>query len=96
MAERRLRQQPVALRHPRWEDNMATSDNGSSGKLPGPYVHDVKKDENLMHYIPTETMGIGARRSGLPDSASAGPKSLQHVGESDGTAGRGKHKRGSF
>ena len=61
---------------------------GSSGRLPGPYVHDVGVDNGLMEYVPFPTMGIGARNSGLPGSASEGPKSLEHVGESQGASGR--------
>jgi hypothetical protein len=40
-------------------------------------------------------MGIGARNSGLPGSASEGPKSLEHVGESQGAKGKstaGRHQ----
>ena len=75
---------------------MAIGNNGSSGKIPGPYVHDIKKDEGLMEYIPTEVLGIGARRSGLPSEASMGPKNLEHVGVDYGTRGKGKHQRGGF
>lgn len=52
--------------------------------FPKPYVNDVAKDEGLMQYIPTDVMGIGARKSGLPKEASEGPKSLEHVGSSAG------------
>jgi hypothetical protein len=58
-----------------------------AGTLPRPYMSDVKKDESIMVYIPTETMGIGARRSGLPKESMNGVKSLDHVGSS---AGKGK------
>jgi hypothetical protein len=51
-------------------------------KFPKPYINDVKKDESIMIYVPTETMDIGARKSALPPSASTGPKSLEHVGGS--------------
>ena len=64
---------------------------GSSGKIPGPYVTDVKVDHGLMHYPPFERMDIGARASGLPGSASEGPRSLSHVGE--GVGKRGKEGR---
>ena len=59
----------------------------SEGKFPKPYVNDVRKDESLMQYVPTDKMDIGARSSGLPKSASEGPKSLEHVG---GSAGKNK------
>lgn len=58
-----------------------------SGKIPGPYVNTVKVDDGLMVYPPFESMDIGARRSGLPGSASAGPKPLSHVGGSEGARG---------
>ena len=61
----------------------------SNGRMPRPYVNDVKKDDAMMVYVPTETMDIGARRSGLPAAASGGPRSLEHVGS---TAGSGKKK----
>lgn len=61
---------------------------GSSGKIPGPYMNDVKIDKGLMQYPPFETMDIGARSSGLPGSASNGPKNLQHVGEGVGRGGK--------
>lgn len=60
----------------------------TTGKIPGPYVGDVKEDRELMVYVPFEKMDIGARNSGLPPEASAGPKPLEHVGGSDGTRGR--------
>ena len=56
----------------------------ANGKIPGPYVHTVKREDSLMEYTNIETMDIGARRSGLPGEASQGPKSLQHVGEGPG------------
>jgi hypothetical protein len=70
--------------------------SGSSGRIPGPYVHDVKVDDGLMVYPPFPTMDIGARKSGLPSEASMGPKSIEHVGDSDGTSGKGKHRRGGL
>ena len=66
----------------------------SSGKLPGPYVHDVSVDDGLMVYVPFPSMDIGARKSGMPASASMGPKRIEHVGDNDGKAGSGKHWRG--
>jgi hypothetical protein len=59
-----------------------------SGKIPGPYVNDVKVDDGLMVYVPFPKMDIGARSSGLPGSASAGPKPLSHVGGEQGKKGR--------
>ena len=38
----------------------------STGKIPGPYVNDTKQDDGIMEYVPMNTMGIGARMSGLP------------------------------
>ena len=35
-----------------------------------------------MIYTSFDTMGIGARKSGTPKSASEGPKSIEHVGSS--------------
>lgn len=61
---------------------------GSSGRIPSPYLHDVKVDHGLMHYPPFERMDIGARASGLPSAASEGPKSLEHVGGSVGKRGK--------
>jgi hypothetical protein len=76
---------------------MANKDpaTGSSGKIPGPYVHDIGVDNGLMEYTQFPTMGIGARNSGLPGSASEGPKSLEHVGEGHGAKGKstaGRHR----
>ena len=59
----------------------------SAGKIPGPYQNSVKVDDGLMVYPPFEKMDIGARNSGLPGSASAGPKALQHVGSGEGQRG---------
>jgi len=75
---------------------MAGGSSGSSGKIPGPYVHDVKVDNGLMEYVEFPTMDIGARRSGMPGSASMGPKSIEHVGGDEGKRGNGKHQRGGF
>ncbi len=70
--------------------------SGSSGRIPGPYVHDVKQDDSLMEYVKFETMGIGARRSGLPNEVSEGPMRIEHVGGDQGKSGKGKHQRGGF
>lgn len=56
--------------------------SSDSGKFPRPYVNSVKRDDSVMEYVKSfDTMGIGARSSGLPDSVSKGPKSLEHVGD---------------
>jgi hypothetical protein len=59
----------------------------STGKIPGPYVNDVKRDDSLMEYTNLDTMDIGARPSGLPKGGVNGMKSIQHVGDSDGKRG---------
>lgn len=56
-------------------------------KFPGPYQGDVRRDDAMMIYVPMDTMNIGARKSGMPKSASEGPKSLEHVGGSEGNRG---------
>jgi len=63
----------------------------AQGKVPTPYVNDVKQDDAIMHYVDFPVMGIGARKSGLPDSTNH-IKSLEHVGED---ASRGSGKNGS-
>ena len=68
----------------------------AEGRFPKPYVESVKKDEAIMVYVPTDKMDIGARTSGLPDSASKGPMSLEHVGGDQGKRGMGKHSRGGL
>lgn len=60
----------------------------SSGKIPGPYQNSVKLDRGLMETVPFETMGIGARKSGLPNNNMNGTKSLDHVGGSQGSSGK--------
>ena len=54
----------------------------AQGRFPKAYVQDVKKDEAMMEYVNFESMGIGARPSGKPKTASEGPKPLEHVGNS--------------
>ena len=61
----------------------------AQGKVPTPYVNDVKQDDAIMHYVDFPVMGIGARKSGLPDSTNH-IKSLEHVGE-DASRGSGKN-----
>ena len=53
-----------------------------SDKFPRAYTAEVKRDESLMKYTTFPTMGIGARKSGLPPAASAGPAAIEHVGKS--------------
>ena len=59
-----------------------------SDRFPKAYTSEVKKDESLMIMVPTATMGIGARKSGLPNTVSTGPASIEHVGKS--ASGKGK------
>ena len=51
-------------------------------KFPRAYTAEVKRDDSLMVYTTFQTMGIGARKSGLPATVSEGPKSIEHVGKS--------------
>ena len=60
----------------------------SEGRFPKPYVSDVKKDESLMVYIPTEKMGIGATTAGLPNTPKPSEMRLEHVGGSAGRSGK--------
>lgn len=53
-------------------------------RFPKAYDSTVRRDDSLMVYTTMDKMGIGARPSGLPKEASAGPKSLEHVGSSAG------------
>jgi len=64
----------------------------AQGKVPTPYVNDVKEDNSIMHYVEFPTMGIGARKSGLPSGGTNHINSLEHVGSD---ASRGKGKNGS-
>jgi hypothetical protein len=52
--------------------------------FPKPYKNEVPKEgsDGLMEYTSFPTMGIGARRSGLPKDNPNGIKSLDHVGGS--------------
>ena len=54
----------------------------SSARFPKAYTAQVKRDDSLLVYTTMDSMGIGARRSGLPKAASDGPRSLEHVGTS--------------
>ena len=51
-------------------------------QFPKPYVNDVKQDDAIMEYVKFDTMGIGARKSGMPATVSEGTKPLDHVGKS--------------
>lgn len=54
----------------------------SADRFPKAYTDAVRRDDSLMIYTSFDTMGIGARKSGTPKSASEGPKSIEHVGSS--------------
>lgn len=58
-----------------------------AGTFPKPYKDDVPAEgsDKIMEYPPFPTMGIGARKSGMPDTVSTGPGGIDHVG---GTAGK--------
>ncbi len=62
----------------------------AQGKVPTPYVNDVKEDNSVMVYMPFDTMGIGARKSGIPSGNTNGIRSLDHVG-TDSSKGAGKN-----
>jgi len=64
----------------------------AQGKVPTPYVNDVKEDRSVMQYVEFPTMGIGARKSGLPTDGTNHIRSLEHVGDD---ASRGAGKNGS-
>jgi len=64
----------------------------AQGKVPTPYVNDVKEDRSVMQYVEFEVMGIGARKSGLPSDGTNHIKSLEHV---DRDASKGSGKNGS-
>ncbi|MDE2096576.1 MAG: hypothetical protein KGL39_04960 [Patescibacteria group bacterium] len=51
-------------------------------RFPKAYTGQVRRDDALMEYTTIDRMGIGARKSGLPDKASDGPKNIEHVGKS--------------
>ena len=64
-----------------------------AGKIPGPYVRSTEQDNSVVVYPnggDFAKMGIGARSSGLPESASSGPKPIEHVGGSQGGGGTNK------
>ena len=58
-------------------------------KFPRAYVDSVPAEgsSNIMEYVNFQNLGIGARKSGMPNMASDGPKGLDHVG---GNASGGK------
>lgn len=57
----------------------------SSGKFPRAPLNDVPAEgsDPMIEYVDFDKMGIGARRSGMPDAASRGPKPISHVGGSE-------------
>lgn len=59
-------------------------------RFPGPYMNDVPNPNTVsgIEYVPFDTMDIGARKSGMPASASNGPNKIDHVGTS--ASGRSK------
>lgn len=69
---------------------MAGPNYNSPGRFPGPFLNDCKKDESVMEYVPTDTLDIGARKSGMPpatgeNSMSGDPArsmNIAHVGNS--------------
>lgn len=65
----------------------------SQGRIPKPYVNDTQVDRGLMEYVPFENMDIGARKAGMPPSASEGPKRLEHVGQTEGAKAPKKDRR---
>jgi hypothetical protein len=56
----------------------------SSGKFPRATLNDVPPENSdpMIVMVPMSTMDIGARRSGMPNEASTGPKPIVHVGGS--------------
>jgi hypothetical protein len=58
-----------------------------AGKIPGPYVNEVKQDDALMVYVNDgdfAKLDVGARRSGLPGDAKSSKMGIDHVGASAG------------
>ena len=51
-------------------------------RFPKAYTDGVKRDDSLLIYTTFPSMGIGARKSGLPTTVSDGPKAIDHVGKS--------------
>jgi hypothetical protein len=69
----------------------------TKGGFPRAYVNDIPREgaEGLMEYIPSfDTLGIGARRSGLPKGGVNNIKSLDHVGGGQGGAMRDSNRSG--
>lgn len=62
----------------------------ANGRFPKPYMNDIPNPETVsgIEYVPFRTMDIGARKSGMPSSASTGKMKLDHVGGS--ASGKGK------
>ncbi len=59
-----------------------------SDRFPKAYTAEVRRDDSLMQYVTFDSMGIGARRSGLPKKGGDIVKTLEHVGKS--ASGKGK------
>jgi len=59
-----------------------------ASRFPRAYASDVKKNDEMMEYVPMDKMGIGARPSNLPKGVND-IKSLEHVGKE----ARGESKR---
>ena len=53
----------------------------ASERFPKAYSANVKRDDQMMEYTTFDTMGIGARKSGLVKDPGK-VKSLEHVGKS--------------
>jgi len=60
----------------------------AAGKFPRPYRTEVKRDDSIMVYTKFENNEIGARPSGMPKDASAGPLSIEHVGQNANTGSK--------
>ena len=61
----------------------------ADSKFPRAYLNTVPAEgsDNMLEYVDFQKMGIGARRSGMPNTASTGPRPIQHVGGGEGRKG---------
>lgn len=61
-----------------------------AGRFPKPYVNDIPNPETVsgIEYVPFRQMDIGARKSGMPGSASNGPRKIDHVGTAASAKGK--------
>lgn len=68
----------------------------ADGKFPRPFVNSVPPEnaESMMEYVDFNRMGIGARKSAMPDGLN-GIRSLDHVGKNAGNGGDAGRKSGS-